>query len=111
MPERPAPPPPAPTRICIYCQARPAVNEEHVVAKCFFGGVAPKRYIKVPACRECNAGRGDGGDRPLSMDEEYVRTVMVMEKNASSHPVAAKLLKEEVQRSLLRRPKFLKRIA
>src|SRR3712207_4328016 len=65
-----AKPPPAVLGVCAYCGERPAVNKEHVVARGFFGKPYPGNLIVVPACRPCNAGTGDGGERPLSEDEE-----------------------------------------
>ena len=96
-----------PVPLCIYCQDRPANTVEHVIARAFFGSMQPRRAIKVPACAECNGGRGDGGRRPLTMDEEYVRTVLASELNSSNHPVAAKLLTNEVQRSFENSPGLL----
>lgn len=74
---------------------------EHVIAKCFFSAkLPPRRYIKVPACKECNAKCGDGwGPNPLNKDEEYVRTVFAHEIRCARHPVAEKLLENEVARS------------
>ena len=102
---------PSPVPLCAYCQERPGVTVEHVVARCFFGSVPPKRAIKVPACRECNEGRGDGGQRPLTMDEEYVRTVLALEHRSSDHRVAANLLTNEIPRSYDNSPGLLRRIA
>jgi hypothetical protein len=100
-----------PTPLCIYCQKRPAVEEEHVIAKGFFGTIPPKCYVKVPACKQCNSGRGDGQPRPMSMDEEYTRTVMANEERAAEHPVAAALLAGEIPRSYENSPAFRDRIA
>lgn len=97
-------------QLCIYCQQSEANSEEHVIARAFFGTMPPNRYVKVPACKECNEGRGDGGTRPMSQDEEYVRTVIAQEQRSARHPVAAKLLAEEIPRSFDNSPGFLKRI-
>src|SRR5438105_95235 len=97
-------------QMCVYCHERLATTVEHVVAQGFFGSMQPKRAVKVPACRECNQGRGDGGPRPLTMDEEYVRTVLSTEARSLDHPVAAKLLANEIQRSFDKSPGLLRRI-
>src|SRR5689334_9733821 len=99
---------PVPLQVCVYCQQRAADTVEHVVARCFFGSVPPKRAVKVPACRECNSGRGDGGIRPMTMDEEYVRTVLALEHRSSDHPVAMQLLSSEIPRSYDNSPALLR---
>jgi hypothetical protein len=86
-----------PPKICVYCGERPAVNDEHVVAKCLFTPPLPP-MITVPSCRECNAGRADGIDRDLSLDEEYLRNVVCM-RHDNDHPVAARLRLGKVIRS------------
>lgn len=91
---------------CIYCCIRPAVNKEDVVAKGFFGKPRPRNPVKVPSCRECNAGRGDGGSRPLSEDEEYTRIVFCADEAGGGHPVAMSLVAGEISRSLDYSPKL-----
>jgi hypothetical protein len=88
--------------LCAYCNERPAVNAEHVVARGFFPKPRPGGLVKVPACRECNAGRGDGASRNMSDDEEYARTFMASEAGASRHPDAKALIDGEIQRSIER---------
>jgi hypothetical protein len=88
--------------LCVYCSQRAAVNREHVIARGFFPKPRPGGLPSVPACRECNAGRGDGGTTDLSADEEYVRTVMSAEVGATRHPDAIKLMTNEVTRSVNR---------
>ena len=62
--------------------------------------------ITVPSCEECNSGKGDGIDRKMSLDEEYVRTVFCMSEPADRHPIAMKVLTESVFTSFDRSPKF-----
>ena len=88
--------------LCSYCCQRLAVNREHVIARGFFPKPRPSGLPCVPACRECNAGRGDGEATDLSVDEEYVRTMMCAEVEASRHPDAMKLITNEIARSVNR---------
>src|SRR5687767_6921400 len=101
---------PPPPQLCIYCQERTADTVEHVVARCFFGTMPPRCAIKVPACRECNEGRGDGNQRHMTLDEEYVRTIFANEVNSADHPVAKQLLLNEIPRSYDNSIGFLKLI-
>jgi hypothetical protein len=86
--------------LCIYCQKRPGTTEDHAFARAFFGSKAPEFSMKVPSCPECNRGKGDGSDRDMSVDEEYVRTLFVA--GAQSHPTANRLIQEEIARSFER---------
>lgn len=86
--------------ICIYCQKRAGTTVDHVFGRCFFGSVMPEFSMKVPSCRECNSGKGDGSDRDMSADEEYVRTLFAAV--GSNHPAAARLILGEITRSLTR---------
>lgn len=52
----------------------------------------------------------DGGRRPMSMDEEYVRTIFATEMQASNHPVAGHLYQGEIARSFRNSPQLLNRI-
>ena len=62
--------------------------------------------ITVPVCEDCNRGTGDGVDRPMSMDEEYMRTVLTMTEASERHPVAVKVFEDAVSPSFTRRPKM-----
>ncbi|HZZ42704.1 MAG TPA: hypothetical protein VFE58_07180 [Tepidisphaeraceae bacterium] len=61
--------------------------------------------LTVPSCDMCNTGIGDGTKRPMSEDEEYMRTVMCMAaSNAGPHPVVDALTQGPIIRQLQRRP-------
>jgi hypothetical protein len=100
-----------PTELCVYCGIRPAVDREHVIARCIFD-VVPDPPIIVPTCVECNSGRGDGVDRKMSMDEEYMRQVLGAMQGVEDHPVGRKLVEGPVRRCFDHSPalavKFLK---
>jgi hypothetical protein len=93
------------TGVCVYCQDRPATTVDHVFAKGFFERPLPK-MLTVPVCDECNRGTGDGIARPMSMDEEYMRTALTMTEAAERHPVAVKVFEQVVNPSFSRRPKL-----
>jgi hypothetical protein len=80
---------------CVYCQERDGTQVEHVVARAFFGTPLPM-IPKVPACRECNQLRGDGGERNMSHDEAYVRDRICMTLGADEHPDAGSVLTSKV---------------
>src|SRR5262245_57848612 len=90
-------------KLCIYCLTRPAKNNEHVVASCFFTRPLPPQMITVPSCRGCNAGRNDGGVRDLNLDEEYMRNAICM-RHDMDHPVAKTLRQGKVIRSFENSP-------
>ena len=60
--------------------------------------------LTVPVCDPCNSGVGDGIDRPMKLDEEYMRNVLTLNEAADSHPVAQHLLERTVIPSLDRSP-------
>lgn len=91
--------------LCIYCQIRPGTTEDHVFSRAFFGAVQPEFAMKVPACRECNNGKGDGTNREMCKDEEYVRTIFTAA--GQQHPTAARLIKGEITRSFIRSSSLL----
>jgi hypothetical protein len=82
--------------LCIYCQERPGVTVDHVFARAWFGNAKPKVWMTVPACEECNKGRGDGAQRHMSADEEWLRTTIASEYNASKHPTAKGPIDSEI---------------
>lgn len=86
---------------CVYCQERDGLQVEHVVARAFFQPPLPV-IPKVPACRECNQLRGDGGARNMSDDEAYVRDRICMHIGTDDHPDARELLTTKVFRNLSR---------
>src|SRR5436190_14788259 len=86
---------------CVYCQQRDGIQTEHVVARAFFHPPLPV-IPKVPACRECNQLRGDGGQRNMSDDEAYVRDRICMTFGTEDHPDARNLLTTKVFRNLQR---------
>lgn len=91
--------------LCIYCQQRPGDTEDHVFARSFFGQVQPEHAMKVPCCKECNQNCGDGEDRRMTLDEEWVRTIFAT-IGVGYHPAAARLLDNEIERSFQRSPKL-----
>jgi len=93
---------------CVYCSKREAVTREHVIARCFFDK-QPDYHIVVPTCIECNSGSGDGVERPLSMDEEYLRTVLCLHAGSYGHPVANAIVCDKIARSFQRRPSGLRK--
>jgi hypothetical protein len=93
--------------LCIYCGVRRGKENEHVISKGFYSS-PPKKAITVPSCGNCNRGRGDGRLRPLSLDEEYMRTVLCMTEGAANHPVVNALLEGSITRSFRRRPRGLR---
>ncbi len=58
--------------------------------------------LTVPVCKECNSGKGDGYDRPMSVDEEYVRNMLVIWDGAQEHTAAKTLFEDPVIRSFRR---------
>jgi hypothetical protein len=87
---------------CVYCGIRDGTQREHVLASSFFGKPFPPDLPKVPACRDCNQLRGDGGQRNMSDDEAYVRDRICMQLEIDNHPDAKRLLESKVSRNLLR---------
>ena len=45
--------------LCIYCGKRSGSTEDHVPPRSLFPKPRPSNLVKVPACRECNAGFSD----------------------------------------------------
>jgi len=88
---------------CVYCHLRQATTREHVIARGFFDA-QPDHNVTVPTCVECNSGTRDGVDRPMSVDEEYVRTVLCLHAGAYGHEAADALVWDKIQRSFKRRP-------
>ncbi|HEV2292269.1 MAG TPA: hypothetical protein VGR35_00340 [Tepidisphaeraceae bacterium] len=93
-----------PQKLCVYCFQRPAVKMDHVVGKVFFDEL-PQQMIIVPSCHECDSGTGDGGERDLHLDEEYMRNVLCMRHDtASLNPIAKRLSQSQVIRSFDKSP-------
>jgi hypothetical protein len=88
---------------CAYCLTRDASTREHVIARGFFAK-QPLDNLTVPTCEPCNSGSGDGIDRPLSQDEEYVRTVLAWHAGSWGHSAADELVRGKIARSFARRP-------
>jgi hypothetical protein len=91
--------------MCVYCNDRPAVDKEHVFARCLFSP-KPNPAITVPSCKECNAGKGDGIDRNMNLDEDYFRTFLCANKDCSDHPAAMELINGPIRRIFDRSPKL-----
>lgn len=90
--------------MCVHCGIREGVTDDHVFPKCFFAKPRPDNLPTVPSCQECNTGQGDGGDRPMSEDEEYTRLIYTISDLAQDHPTVNELLDGPVHRSLDRNP-------
>jgi hypothetical protein len=93
---------------CVYCLTRDGVTREHVVSKCFFDA-QPADHIVVPTCAQCNSGTGDGGEYPITSDEEYARTVLCIHAASYDHPAADAVVRGKIGRSFRRRPDGLRR--
>lgn len=98
--------------VCVYCGVNPGTEDEHVVAEAFFPSPRPSRseFILVPACSDCNRGIWQNSARRMNMDEEYARSMLILEWNAGNHPAARKLLNQEVLRSVKHNPSLAKLI-
>jgi hypothetical protein len=92
-----------PKEKCAYCLTRDVTTREHVVARAFFP-TQPPDNLTIPACEPCNSGTGDGFDRPMSQDEEYVRTVLAYHAGSWGHAAADELVRGKIIRSFTRRP-------
>jgi hypothetical protein len=88
---------------CVYCLERAATTREHIIARGFFHK-QPPHHLTVPTCAQCNSGTGDGIDRPMAMDEEYVRTVFCLHAGSQRHSVADAIVWDKIARSFERRP-------
>jgi len=78
---------------CSHCGNVGQLTEDHLPARNLFHESAPRDYITVPSCVDCNGG--------ASMDDEYLRTVLIMKERAGSHPGAI-ALRSKVFRGLRR---------
>ncbi|HLC41441.1 MAG TPA: hypothetical protein VJO34_07405 [Methylomirabilota bacterium] len=74
---------------CTYCD-QPGDTDDHVPPKLLFAKPRP-RLITVPACKACNQG--------ASLDDEYLRLVLVLEDQAARHSEAQRV-REAVMRSI-----------
>lgn len=83
---------------CVYCGVNPGTEDEHVVAEAFFPEPRPSfsEYVIVPACANCNRGIWKDSDRRMNMDEEYARSMFILDKYAGGHPAARVLLHQKV---------------
>jgi hypothetical protein len=79
---------------CVFCGRRRKLTRDHIPPKCLWlRGTRPSNLITVPACKSCNLG--------TSGDDEYLRLVLVANREAAVHH-AAKNLWPSVIRSLNR---------
>ena len=65
--------------LCTYCDG-PAASDDHVPPKLLFPLTAKKDLIAVRSCIRCNGG--------ASRDDEYLRSILVVENRAATHPEA-----------------------
>lgn len=71
-------------QLCVYCQKRSATERDHIPPKNLFPPPRPSTLITVPACSSCN--------RSASLDDEYLRLVVVGRWDVYEHPDARKLM-------------------
>src|SRR5687767_4587691 len=95
-----------PPPLCAFCGIRIGTRRGHVIPRGFFK-VLPKENATVPACPECENGTGDGGPRPISQDEEYVRNVLCMSADAEQHDDAQHVFSDAVVKSFRNSPALL----
>lgn len=78
---------------CIYCGAEKDLTVDHVPPKFLLMRPYPQNLVTVPACLACN--------RSFQKDDEYTRTMLVIDVRASKNPAAQSNL-QAVLRSLQR---------
>lgn len=86
---------------CAYCGSRGPITRDHVVPLCLFAKPYPPALITVPGCPTCNVGKSTGDD--------FLRDFLAIDVHSSQSPVAEKLFKTTVQRSLKRNSSHLLR--
>lgn len=77
---------------CAFC-GNVATERDHVPPKCLFPSPRPSNLITVPTCRGCHHG--------TSMDDEYLRAILVMREDVAGHP-GIEAIRGPVNRGLMR---------
>ena len=86
---------PGEAEICAYCGIRAATERDHVPPKTLFPTPRPSNLVTVPVCGPCH--------EPTSLDDEFFRNILVMEKKTEDHPVADQVLDDALRG--IQRPK------
>lgn len=81
------------TPVCIYCEAKPGIEPDHVPPVGLIPLPRPSSLITVPACAECNRG--------YSMDDQYFQFFLASRNDLQDHP-AVQQVSSTVQRGLNR---------
>src|SRR5665213_2710623 len=80
-------------RICAYCGQLKKATVDHVPPKLLLEQPFPRNLLTVPACEGCN--------KSFAGDDEYTRTVLLLDVRAAQNP-AARCNLPAVLRSLYR---------
>lgn len=82
-----------PEKLCAYCGLEPAVEAEHVIARCIIPKPRPM-MITVPACGICN-------DRK-KLDDEQLRDMLVIDIENEGHATTSGTMKGKLIRAIER---------
>jgi len=77
---------------CVYCGVEPATTRDHVIPQCLFIPPLPLNMVTVPTCKDCNT-------KKKSLDDPYLRDMLVFDNDCQHHPVVRQLLKGKAIRS------------
>jgi hypothetical protein len=80
--------------LCIYCNERPGITDDHVPPRSLFPEPRPSDLMTVPCCEQCRVD--------LCSDDDYFKNTIVMRADVGSDPYATRVL-ESVHRALERR--------
>ncbi|MDB5390818.1 MAG: hypothetical protein JWM11_6464 [Planctomycetaceae bacterium] len=83
-----------PVKLCAYCGIEPAVESEHVIARCIIPPPRPT-MITVPACAACNDKK--------KHDDEHLRDMLAIDIENEGHPTTSGEMKEKVIRAIGRK--------
>lgn len=81
-------------KLCAYCGLAPAVEAEHVIARCIIPKPRPT-MITVPACGTCNDQK--------NLDDEQLRDMLVMDIENEGHATTGGAMKGKLIRAIERR--------
>lgn len=87
--------------MCVYCGVKEATTVDHVIPKCIFLRPLPSNMLTVPACEGCNTSK--------SNDDDYLRDMLVIDRENEPHPMSQGELKSKVIRSIKRNSSHLVR--
>jgi hypothetical protein len=80
---------------CVYCGALGPITDDHVFPQCLFDGPLPPNMPVVPACEKCNKLH-------KSRNDSFLRDVLARDLAAMCNPVAQRLIKGPIKRSIER---------